>query len=79
MLIVWAPVVLGIALATWLIALGLTRIVAVASVSAVTILPLAMWAAKPTPTAIGIAIFIATVAAYQHRSNFIPQPVEEPV
>ena len=77
-LIVWAPVALGITLATWLIALGLTRIVAVASASAATILPLAMWVANPTPTAIGIAIFIATIAAYQHRSNFIPQPVEKP-
>ena len=76
-LIVWAPVALGIALATWLIALGLTRTVAVASVSAATILPLAMWVAKPTPTAIGIAIFIATMAAHRHRSNIIPQPVEE--
>ena len=76
-LIVWAPVVLGIALATWLIALGLTRTVAVASVAAATILPLAMWVAKPSPTTIGIAIFIAIMAAHRHRSNFIPQPVEE--
>ena len=78
-LIVWAPVALGIALATWLIALGLTRIVAVASVSAATILPLAMWVAKPSPTAIGIAIFIAIMAAHRHRLNFIHQSVEEPV
>ncbi len=76
-LIVWAPVVLGIALATWLIALGLTRTVAVASVAAATILPLAMWVAKPSPSAIGIAIFIAIMAAHRHRSNFIPEPVEE--
>ena len=78
MLIVWAPVVLGIALATWLIALGLTRTVAVASVAAATILPLAMWVAKPSPTAIGIAIFIAIMAAHRHRSNFTQIPLEEP-
>ncbi len=77
-LIVWAPVVLGIALATWLIALGLTRTVAVASVAAATILPLAMWVAKPSPSAIGIAIFIAIMAAHRHRSNFNQIPLEEP-
>ncbi len=31
-----------------------------------------------TATAIGITIFIATMAAYRQRSNFIPQAVEEP-
>ena len=72
-LIVWAPVVLGIVLATWLIAIGLTR-----TVAAATILPLAMWVAKPSPTAIGIAIFIAIMAAHRHRSNFTQIPLEEP-
>lgn len=77
-LIVWAPIALGITLSAWLIALGLTRIAAVASVSAAAILPLAMYIAKPTPAVISITIFIATLAAYRHRSNFISQPVEEP-
>ena len=77
-LIVWLPVTLGITLATWLISLGLTRMVAGASVSATTISPLTMWVAKPTTTAIGITIIIATMAAYRQRSNFIPHTVEEP-
>ena len=69
---------MGITLATWLIGLGLFRTVAVASVASAIILPLAMWVAKPSPTAIGIAIFIAIMAAHRHRSNFIQIPLEEP-
>lgn len=76
-LIAWAPMTLGITLATWLIGLGLFRTVAVASVASAIILPLAMWAAKPTPAAIGIAIFIATMAALRHRPNFTYQSKEE--
>jgi len=76
-LIAWAPITLGITLATWLIGLGLFRTVAVASVASAIILPLAMWATKPTPAAIGIAIFIATMAALRHRPNFTYQSKEE--
>lgn len=76
-LIAWAPITLGITLATWLIGLGLFRTVAVASVASAIILPLAMWATKPTPAAIGIAIFIATMAVLRHRPNFTYQSKKE--
>jgi len=76
-LIAWAPITLGITLATWLIGLGLFRTVAVASVASAIILPLAMWATKPTPAAIGIAIFIATMAVLRHRPNFAYQSKKE--
>src|SRR4051812_46056449 len=64
------PIAMGMALGVWLILLGTTRYVSVASIGAAVTLPLAAWwPAQSSRTMIIVAGAISALAIYKHRAN----------
>ena len=64
------PVAFGISLAVWLILFASTLYVSAASIVAAVVLPIAAWwPARKTPVMILVALLIAVLAIYKHRSN----------
>ena len=64
------PVAFGISLALWLVVLGFTRYVSVASIAAALVLPFAAWwPGDSSRTMIVVAALISALAIYKHRTN----------
>lgn len=68
-LIAWVPMALLIALGSWLVVLGVSRYVSLASILAAVVLPLAVWGTGERGLMIGIATVISALAIYKHRAN----------
>lgn len=63
------PIAFGIAFITFLVILALTSYVALASLTAALILPLAAWLTQNDPHLVWLAAVLAALAFYRHRSN----------
>jgi glycerol-3-phosphate acyltransferase PlsY len=68
-LIAWVPLAFLIALASWLLVLGLSRYVSLASILAALVLPFAVWGTRERPHMIAVAILLSALAIYKHRAN----------
>jgi glycerol-3-phosphate acyltransferase PlsY len=68
-LIAWVPMAFLIALGSWLVVLGVSRFVSLASILAALVLPLAVWGTGEPGLMIGIATVISALAIYKHRAN----------
>ena len=68
-LVALVPYALLIILAVWIVVLGLTRFVSLASICASATLPFATWATGGSATMIGITAAMTTLAIYKHKSN----------
>lgn len=68
-LIAWVPMAFLIALGSWLVVLGVSRFVSLASIVAAVVLPLAVWGTGEPRLMIGIATVISALAIYKHRAN----------
>ena len=64
-----APLAVGIALAVWLTALLIWRMVSLASILAAVTLMIVLLVADPRPSVLGLGIAVATFVVYAHRSN----------
>ena len=68
-LVALVPYALLIILGVWILVLGLTRFVSLASICASFTLPFATWLTGGTPTMIAITGGMAGLAIYKHKSN----------
>lgn len=68
-LIAWVPMAFLIALGSWLVVLGVSRYVSLASILAAVVLPLAVWGTGEPGLMIGVAAVISALAIYKHRAN----------
>jgi acyl phosphate:glycerol-3-phosphate acyltransferase len=68
-LVALVPYALLIILGVWILVLGLTRFVSLASICASASLPFATWLTGGTPTMIGITSAMTALAIYKHKSN----------
>lgn len=68
-LLVLMPKALGVCLTIWLIVLALRRIVSLASIVAAVALPFAVWFFGRSGALILVAVGLAALAIYRHRSN----------
>lgn len=68
-LLALVPYSLLIILTVWIVVLGLTRFVSLASVCASFTLPFATWLTGRSTTLIGITAAMAALAIYKHKSN----------
>jgi acyl phosphate:glycerol-3-phosphate acyltransferase len=68
-LLALVPKALLIDLSVWLIVLGLSRYVSLASIAAALALPLAVWLAGGSPILIGLAALLGALAIYKHKAN----------
>jgi glycerol-3-phosphate acyltransferase PlsY len=59
-----------ITLALWMVIAALTRYVSVASVTALLLSPLWLWAFRATPESVGLMAALALLSTFQHRENF---------
>ena len=64
------PIAMGIAVLAFVIVCAITRYVSVASIAAAAVLPFAAWwPARSSRMMIGVAVVIAAMAIYKHRTN----------
>jgi glycerol-3-phosphate acyltransferase PlsY len=64
-----APTGVGIAIAVWIIAFAATRYVSVASILAALVLPVVVWLTQPNMAVRVIALVLALLSVYKHKSN----------
>lgn len=64
-----APLGLLIALATWLLALGASRYVSLASILAALVLPAATWFLGGSPNLVLMTVVVSSLAIYKHKAN----------
>lgn len=65
----WAPGACLTAVAAWLLALGVTRYVSIASICAAAVLPFAVWFFNGNGTMVAVVTILSLLAIYKHKSN----------
>jgi glycerol-3-phosphate acyltransferase PlsY len=63
------PLGLLVALATWLLALGASRYVSLASILAALVLPAATWLVGGSPKLVLMTVLVSSLAIYKHKAN----------